>query len=213
MNEEGDELSSLSRDVLAKAREGDPPPEAMDALRRALAPQLGGGGGGGAATPRMQPRTWMWAAGSVTLAVMLSVAAWPNAPEVASTPRRPMPEASRVEVVPTRVEPAPATPETTPEQLAPPPRPRRENEPAYLDSIQRALESDPGRALRLAQRHHARFPEGLLGEEAEVLEIEAHARLGQLQLAQAGASAFYARHPSSPYRRRIDRALATPSQK
>lgn len=209
MSDERDELSPLSRSVLSKAREEDPSPEAVEALRRALAPQLGGGGGGGGSAP-VRTRVWLGAGVATTLALLIGLAAWPQT-SVAPTPIMPPIEAPAVPEVVVLPTPAP-TPAVVPEAL-PEPSPRTSitpDEPAYIDSVRRALDTQPQRALRLARRHHARFPEGLLGEEAEVLEIEALARLGQREEAAARASSFYAQHATSPYRRRIDRALALP---
>lgn len=214
MSDERDELSPLSRSVLSKAREQDPTPEAIEALRRALAPQLGGGGGGGgggSAPVRTRARVWVGAGVATTLALLIGLAAWPRA-EVPPTPVAPqseMPPALPEVVTP----PAPAPPPVEAPERVPAPAPRAAatpDEPAYIDSVRRALDTQPQRALRLARRHHERFPEGLLGEEAEVLEIEALARLGQREAAAARASAFYAQHQASPYRRRIDRALVMP---
>lgn len=211
MSDERDELSPLSRSVLSKARAEDPSPEAIEALRRALAPQLGGGGGGGSPPVRTSARLWVSAAVATTLALLIGLAAWPET-RVAPTPTAPPIEAPPAvpEVV---VPPTPAPTQALVPEVVPEPTPRTAitpDEPAYIDSVRRALDTQPQRALRLAQRHHARFPEGLLGEEAEVLEIEALARMGQRAEAEARASSFYAQHATSPYRRRIDRALATP---
>jgi hypothetical protein len=65
--------------------------------------------------------------------------------------------------------------------------------------IQRALASEPGRALALAEEGHARFPRGVFGQAREAATINALVKLGHSGEAKARARAFVARHPESPY--------------
>jgi hypothetical protein len=68
-----------------------------------------------------------------------------------------------------------------------------------LGEIRRALASEPGRALALAEEGHARFPRGVFWQEREVAAINALVRLGRAGEAKARARAFVARHPESPF--------------
>ena len=67
-----------------------------------------------------------------------------------------------------------------------------------FQKAQRALASDPGRALALAQEGHARFPRGVFWQEREALAIRALMKLGRSGEAKARARAFVERHPESP---------------
>jgi hypothetical protein len=73
--------------------------------------------------------------------------------------------------------------------------------------IQRALISDPERALSLADEHARRFPSGMLIEEREANAIDALSRLGRAELARERAAAFDRRFARSSYRARIARSL------
>jgi hypothetical protein len=63
--------------------------------------------------------------------------------------------------------------------------------------------SQPSAALRLLDQHAARFPEGLLAPEREVLRIEALRRLGRTAEAEQRLRAFQARYPDSIHLRRL----------
>lgn len=68
-----------------------------------------------------------------------------------------------------------------------------------------ALRRDDARAaLALARDHAARFPAGAHTEERERILIEALVRLGQRDAARGAAERFFARHPTSIYRARIE---------
>ncbi|MFS8067156.1 MAG: hypothetical protein ACMG6S_12365 [Byssovorax sp.] len=67
-----------------------------------------------------------------------------------------------------------------------------------------ALGSAPSRALDLVSRHAARFPGSALGQEREVLAIDALDRLGRSSEARARAAAFAARFPSSAHLHRLE---------
>ena len=60
-------------------------------------------------------------------------------------------------------------------------------------------------ALDLAQRHAAGFPESVLAEEREVIAVTVLSKLGRRDEARARQSAFVARFPDSPHRKRLER--------
>ncbi len=72
-----------------------------------------------------------------------------------------------------------------------------------LDRAQRALGSDPRRALAAAREHRRRFPRGQYVQEREVITIEALIALGRSARAEHRAQRFLARHPDSSYARKI----------
>ena len=68
-----------------------------------------------------------------------------------------------------------------------------------LERATRALATDPQKALSLMEQHRATFPSGRLTQERDVIIIQALAKLGRLDAAQAMAKRFLAEHPDSPY--------------
>ncbi|HEY8924174.1 MAG TPA: hypothetical protein VIU64_07315 [Polyangia bacterium] len=76
-----------------------------------------------------------------------------------------------------------------------------------LDLADAAVQSDPSLALRLTEQHARRYPNGLLGDERDVIEIAALVRLGRREPARAKASSFLRAHPGSAYAAKV-RALA-----
>jgi hypothetical protein len=231
--EDPGELSELSRRLLLRAREGDPPAEALAGLRRSVLSAIvtggGGGSGGGPAAhpasvaPHRAMRAPLVVGSALTLAIV-GASVWvargsiPGGSERGAAPSEP--GAGAVALDPRREDPA-ITPRAAivdpPEvvvEAAPMPGSSREatadrdDEGGYVESIRRAVDRDPSRALRMSRRHAALFPRGLLGEEVAALEVESLARAGRHDDARALAEAFFGRHPESAYRRRIDRALA-----
>jgi hypothetical protein len=87
---------------------------------------------------------------------------------------------------------APATPET---------------EIALLGRAHQALASNPARALALTVQHRRDYPSGVLGQESDLIAIEALEALGRKAEARASADSFRARYPSSAHLRRLDRLL------
>lgn len=198
--EEDVQLSDRARAILSAARQADPPPAALAALRRKVVSTPPGGGPGGASV----------AAGAALVALAIGAALffWPAAaPPAAPAPPAPVPAA----VEPSAFAPPPAVVnEELPLAAGSDPSPvaaRTIDEASYLESIRRALERQPTRAVRLARRHPVLYPEGLLSEEAAALEAEGLARSGDPEAARTRADALYARFPSTPYRRRIERAI------
>jgi len=79
---------------------------------------------------------------------------------------------------------------------------------ALLRAARQAVAGQPERALSLTEEHAQRFPSGMLAQEREAIAIEALAKLGREAQAQSRAHTFLKAHPGSPYRPRIDAALA-----
>jgi hypothetical protein len=70
------------------------------------------------------------------------------------------------------------------------------------------LPSNPGQALALGREHERVFPRGVLGQEREVLVIDALWRLGRKVEARALARSFAARHPNSVHGPRVEGLVA-----
>jgi hypothetical protein len=85
-----------------------------------------------------------------------------------------------------------------------------EAEAALLGRAHQALAADPSRALALTEEHRRDYPAGLLGQESDLIAIEALAALGRSGEARDRAARFRARYPSSAHLRRIDRLLGDP---
>jgi hypothetical protein len=80
---------------------------------------------------------------------------------------------------------------------------------ALLRAARRALADDPARALQFTDQHRRRFTQGMLMQEREAIAVEALARLGRTSDVKVRAQAFFATFPSSPYRGRVERAVAS----
>jgi hypothetical protein len=76
-------------------------------------------------------------------------------------------------------------------------------EVAWLDHARALLPSDPAAALALTTDHAARLPMAALGEERELIAIDALHRLGRAAEARTRADALLARHPGTLYAERI----------
>jgi hypothetical protein len=82
------------------------------------------------------------------------------------------------------------------------------NEIAAVDDAQRALSSgNAGLAARLIDEYDARFPNGILSQEATVVRIEALAKQGRSAEARALAERFLEAHPATPHASRIRRLV------
>jgi hypothetical protein len=79
-----------------------------------------------------------------------------------------------------------------------------ESEAAFLERARTALASNPALALSLANQHRSRYPSGVLGQEREVIAIEALKRLGRTSEAERRSSEFSNRYPGSAYRQKLD---------
>ncbi|RYG67602.1 hypothetical protein EON77_16320 [bacterium] len=71
----------------------------------------------------------------------------------------------------------------------------------------RLAAGDARGALRAVDVYRGRFPKGKFAEQAAVLRIEGHARLGDAE-ARTLARAFLARHPTGPYTQRVQRVIS-----
>lgn len=153
-----------------------------------------------------------------------------SAPEVVRAPAVSAPESPPAEPAP--AEDSPAAPASPPDLEAAPPtaepaapeEPRRArpraaarrrapsdgpSETSLLEQARAALGSRPAEALELTRRHRARFPEGALAEEREVIAIEALERLGRDAAARARAAEFERRYRGSVHQPRLRRGANT----
>jgi len=78
------------------------------------------------------------------------------------------------------------------------------SEAALLEQARRALNSSPSYALTLANQHRARFPNGVLTQEREVIAIEALRRLHRESDANQRATGFSKAFPGSAHQRMVD---------
>jgi hypothetical protein len=107
--------------------------------------------------------------------------------------------------------PAPAAPPPLPFAPAPntgPPDVAREL--AQMVEIRRALATDPGRALTLADAGQRRFRRGMFVEEREASAVLALSRLGRPDATRARAARFLRRYPESPFAERVRQLLGSP---
>jgi hypothetical protein len=72
-----------------------------------------------------------------------------------------------------------------------------ETESELLGRARALAVTDPRAAVALANEHARRFPSGLLGQEAEVIAIEALERAGYNSTARERLARFRKRFPSS----------------
>jgi hypothetical protein len=112
---------------------------------------------------------------------------------------------------------ATAPPSTAEEAPAAPVLPPRAEEPAsqalgdQVAALNRARSSlaagDATAALRALDDYDARFPDGVLAEEAAVMRIDALVAMGRREEASDLARRFIAAHPASPYASRVRQSL------
>jgi len=76
-------------------------------------------------------------------------------------------------------------------------------ETELLDGARKALGHRPEVALQFTSRHRALYPNGLLSQERDVLEVEALSRAGRGAEARSQAEQFQRNHPDSVYGRRV----------
>lgn len=77
-----------------------------------------------------------------------------------------------------------------------------------LRAARTALRSDPARALALTDDHRRRFAAGVLGQEREVIAVEALARLGRSEDAKRRAATFRQTFPNSAHREKVESAAS-----
>jgi hypothetical protein len=109
-----------------------------------------------------------------------------------------------------RAEPGAAEAEAEPEPALPPsepvaktPAPVLRSEETLLREARKRAVSEPEEALKLLDEHAARFANGLLVPEREVLAIETLRRLERTREANKRLERFKARYPSSMHLRRL----------
>jgi hypothetical protein len=90
---------------------------------------------------------------------------------------------------------------------AKPPAAAAIKESELLEAAQRALGTNPERALALTQTHRQRFPNGALAQEREVIAIEALSRLGRKNDAKRQSEAFEKTYPGSAHQRKVESAV------
>lgn len=79
----------------------------------------------------------------------------------------------------------------------------QETEGQLLRRAHDALGSDPLRALALTDDHVRTFPGGMLGQERELVAIEALTKLGRVGQARVRGASFLQRFPTSAHARRV----------
>ncbi|MDB4975140.1 MAG: hypothetical protein JWN48_3481 [Myxococcaceae bacterium] len=118
----------------------------------------------------------------------------------ASTARAATVQAPTDQTAPKAAEESPVAPAQEPP--AAPARSRSEVE--LLFDARQAVRSQPAAALRLLDEHKARFADGQLAPEREVLAIEALRELGKTSEAEQRLRAFRADYPDSLHMRRLE---------
>jgi len=81
------------------------------------------------------------------------------------------------------------------------------SELALLKSAQQLLDRKPQQTLELTEEHLRLYPNGVFGQEREMLAIEALSKLGKKELARERGKRFVQRYPDSAHSRRIDNLL------
>jgi hypothetical protein len=82
-----------------------------------------------------------------------------------------------------------------------------EDEIRHLAELRTLSQSDPGRAVREANRGDARFEGGLFAEERAAIRVFALERAGRHAAAVRAGRRFLARYPDSPQRPQIQELL------
>lgn len=82
-----------------------------------------------------------------------------------------------------------------------------ETEADYLARATGQIQREPAEALALAEGHAARFPDGKLGQEREMIAISALAALGRKGEARARANLFLTLFPDSAHKPRLEELL------
>lgn len=128
------------------------------------------------------------------------VVASASAPTVA-----PSAEASASSAAPVLApKPAPSSSSLSPSASSSPDASEGPSEIELLRDAQAALSTSPGRALSLTDEHAQRFPRGSLGQERDMIRIQALLALGRADEARALADDFRRRHPGSAHNARLD---------
>ncbi len=148
----------------------------------------------------------------VAAAAPLQESAWvpsQTAPGVASPggsdglPVEQLPRATTSPSVSSRTYAPPAATDVAP---APPAGPDELSELRDVADAERALATDPGRALAIVRADEARFPHGYLAEERRYVAIMALFKLGHVTQARPEADAFLRDYPDGAFGRRVREA-------
>jgi hypothetical protein len=124
----------------------------------------------------------------------------PSRAEANRPPRR----APAVDSAP--IEPAPIEPPPAPVVVPPTPAPP-ETEVALLQRAKGFVATDPRTALALVDEHAARYPNGMLEQEAEVIAVEALVAAGRATDAAERLSRFRAKFPKSAHLPHLESAV------
>lgn len=215
------EVEGAVRSLLGGARDDGATPEQLARIRARLpvsGPADPGKGGGGASAAA---GSWL-AGGGLVIAAVVGAVLWQGvgsrsaepAPVVVEAP----PVSSLVDSATTTVSEAPsamvsaeipsaaasvagsAVAKAVPKSIP--------SESALLDAARRELGRQPLVALQFTRRHRTLYPNGVLAQERDVLEVEALARAGRGDAAKAKAEEFQRNHPDSVYGRRVKGAAS-----
>jgi len=218
-------------ELLASAERDLPSDEQIARLAAQLGPTLDG-----TPSPPRPPASAPGASGLVKVAVVASAmaalvgaglalrqASHNSADAPTSTPKATLPSASAVPTQPPAAVPpppaldsaaisdtassAPSVDKTDASSAKAPSAPSKApSEAALLEQARRALNSSPSYALSLANQHRARFPNGILTQEREVIAIEALRKLNRGGEADQRATGFSKAFPGSAHQRMVDEA-------
>lgn len=129
------------------------------------------------------------------------------APPPTASPSSPIPSPSPQLSQPSPRDSTAIAPATAPAVPSAAPTADPETEVHLLQRAREALTSDAATALTLTQLHAARFPSGALGQEREVVAIQALVQLGRRDEARARAARFLSAFPGSAHRPRLEALL------
>lgn len=181
--------SELELQLLRAGASDQPPAAAIERLTHKL------GVGTNGTTAVVASKLGLLPIGVVALGIGLGSIMWTSRatpPPAAVVPPPPVAAAAEPNVMP-----AAQTPEAEPtSSLA--------LEIARIDAIRSMLSADHAKsAIAAVQDFRRDFPHGMLRQEADVLNIEAHRRAGDRRSARTLATRFLAEHPQSPHNARV----------
>jgi len=200
---------------------------AIPAMRRDPSGGTPQGGAGSGSLAGLGPGTIAVSAfvlGGITGAALLAALVGRPAPRVvyvdrpvlpavaAAQPTLAAPPVEAVVTAPAEIAPAPsAHVAAAPSATAPAARPSRfAAERMLLDEARAALvQGAPDHSFELLAAHRTRFPDGLLAEERDAMEVEALVNAGRYADARTRADAFHARSPKSLFTATVDSAIAS----
>ncbi len=210
-------LLESGRDELPNARQ-------LDALALRLGPILGPSGGPTGAAVAVPTIAKMASVVGLSVAAVVGgtvVVRSTNAPE----PTAPTVTAASVPSVaspPPSIIPVPVMRASEPERVAPvpspakkivapataePPKAEPETELRAMQRAQDALRSNPSEALAICNQSAQLFPRGMLGQERELIAIEALKNMGRTDEAHRRAAQFTKAFPKSTGIRRLETLL------